>query len=174
MIKYKNISTIDLSQYEKPVIPGNKNAVTRSVWYFINVLLFSNQLALLPSKAKAEILKIFGARIGKYVVIKPSVSIKYPWFLNVGESVWLGEGVWIDNHTTVSIGKNCCISQGVYIYTGNHDWNDEKFAFFCNPVRIGDGVWITAFQKIGPGGDVPSNVAVISAQCCNEKNKEIK
>ena len=69
--------------------------------------------------------------------------------------------VWIDNHCKVKIGSNVFISQGAYIFTGNHDWNDPAFAFVCKPVEIGDGVWVTAFQMIGPGTTVPSRTAIV-------------
>ena len=85
-------------------------------------------------------LRAFGARIGRGLVIRPRVTVKYPWFLELGDHVWLGEGVWIDNHTTVGIGSDVCISQGAYLFTGNHDWNDPLFRFFCKPITVEDGV----------------------------------
>jgi putative colanic acid biosynthesis acetyltransferase WcaF len=118
--------------------------------------------ALIPSSWKAAILRLFGARIGKGFVCKPRVTIKYPWFLELGDHVWLGELVWIDNHTTVRIGSDVCISQGVYVFTGNHDWNDPRFRFFCRAVTIGDGVWITAGCRIAPGTDIPSGHVVLA------------
>lgn len=29
--------------------------------------------------------------------IKPSMNIKCPWKLSIGDNTWIGEGVWIDN-----------------------------------------------------------------------------
>ena len=84
-------------------------------------------------------------------MIKPRVTIKYPWFLELGDHVWLGEGVWIDNHTTVGLGSDVCISQGAYLFTGNHDWNDPRFRFFCEPITVEDGVWVGAKAVICPG-----------------------
>ena len=65
----------------------------------------------------------------KGVVIKPNVKIKYPWNLYIGNNSWLGEKVWIDNLDIVSVGNNCCISQGAYLLTGNHDYRSEYFGF---------------------------------------------
>lgn len=163
MPSYKQIAKLDLASFRPPDIPGNKTFAVRSLWYVINALFFQSAFALLPSSMKAWLLRLFGARIGRGVVIKPRVSIKSPWFLDLGDQVWIGEAVWIDNHTMVRIGSNSCISQGAYIFTGNHDWNDPAFAFFCRPVVIGKGVWVTAFQRITPGTTVPSGVAVISS-----------
>jgi putative colanic acid biosynthesis acetyltransferase WcaF len=52
------------------------------------------------------------AKIGKRVQIKSSLRAKFPWRLEVGDHSWLGENVLIDNLDMVSIGANCCISQG--------------------------------------------------------------
>ena len=104
----------------------------RAAWYVVNAILFRSSLfGLAPSRAKAHILRLFGARVGRGVVIKPRVDIKSPWFLTLGDHVWLGERVWIDNHTEVTLGSNVCVSQGAYIFTGNHDWSNPAFPFFC-------------------------------------------
>lgn len=159
----RDIACLDLAQFNRPEIMGNRGKVVRAAWYLINALIFNSQiLALLPSRFKATILRAFGAKVGDGLVCKPLVSIKYPWFLQLGDNVWLGQGVWIDNLCDVSIGSNVCISQGARIFTGNHDWGDPYFKFFSSKVEVGDGVWITAFQTLRPGASVPPGVAVVS------------
>jgi putative colanic acid biosynthesis acetyltransferase WcaF len=159
----RDIAALRLSDFEKPVIPGNRTLIWRAAWYICNALFFRNAiLGLIPSTTKAHILRIFGAKVGRGFVCKPRVTIKYPWFLSLGDHVWVGEEVWIDNHCTVEIGSNVCISQGARIFTGNHDWTIAEFAFFCKPVVINDGVWVTAFQIIVPGTTIPAHVAVVA------------
>jgi putative colanic acid biosynthesis acetyltransferase WcaF len=97
------------------------------------------------------ILRAFGARIGKRVLIKPGVRIKFPWHLKIGDDSWIGEEAWIDNLAPVQIGANCCISQGVYICTGSHDWGRATFDLLVKPVKIEDGAWIASQSAIGPG-----------------------
>jgi putative colanic acid biosynthesis acetyltransferase WcaF len=136
----------------------------RGLWYLVNAIVFQSAIVgLVPSRLKAAILRAFGARVGKGLVCKPRVSIKSPWFLEIGDHVWLGEMVWIDNHCRVAIGSNVCISQGAYLFTGNHDWNDPAFHFFCKPIEIGDSVWVTAFQRLGPGTVIESRTVVLPA-----------
>ena len=162
---YRRIATLDLARFEKPSIPGDRGRGTKALWYLVNAVLFRSGLfGLIPSRAKAALLRAFGARVGRGVVIKPRVDIKSPWFLEIGDHVWLGERVWIDNHTTVHLGSNVCVSQGACLFTGNHDWSDPAFAFFCAPVTVGDGAWITAFQRLGPGTTVPPGVAVVAVR----------
>jgi putative colanic acid biosynthesis acetyltransferase WcaF len=97
------------------------------------------------------LLRAFGAKIGEGVDIKPGVRVKFPWRLEVGDHSWLGENVWIDNLDKVSIGANCCISQGAYLCTGSHDWSRSTFDLITAPIRIDEGAWIAACSKIGPG-----------------------
>ena len=52
------------------------------------MFLFKTMLPI-PSSIKAKILRLFGAKIGVGVVIKPNVSIKYPWFLEIGDYSWI-------------------------------------------------------------------------------------
>ncbi|MBD0413477.1 LbetaH domain-containing protein [Oryzicola mucosus] len=152
-----------LGEFQRPAIDGNWGYGWRIVWYIVNALVFQSAIVgLLPSRAKAALLRLFGARVGTGFVCKPGVNIKYPWFLNVGDYVWLGEGVWIDNLCRVEIGNNVCISQGVKILTGSHDWSRPDFPFFALPVTIGDHVWITAHRVIRPGVEIPPQVAVLA------------
>ena len=93
---------------------------------------------------------MFSAKIGARVVIKPHVNIKYPWFLEIGEDCWIGEGVWIDNLTHVKLGCNVVLSQGAYLLTGSHDYTKESFDLILGKVVLEDGVWIGAKATVCP------------------------
>jgi putative colanic acid biosynthesis acetyltransferase WcaF len=97
------------------------------------------------------LLKFFGAKIGKGLVIKPAVNIKYPWKLLVGDDVWIGEGVWIDNLDLVTLGDNVCLSQGALILCGNHNYKKTTFDLITLPVLLEAGVWIGAKAIVCPG-----------------------
>jgi putative colanic acid biosynthesis acetyltransferase WcaF len=79
------------------------------------------------------------------------MRVKYPWRLAIGDDSWIGEDCWIDNLGDVSIGRNCCLSQGSYLCTGNHDWSDEAFALMVGDIRIEDGCWVGARAMLLPG-----------------------
>ena len=164
MPSFRKIAKLDLASFPAPSIRGNRGLFWQVSWYLTNALFFQGAiLGLIPSRAKAGILRFFGATVGEGLVCKPRVSIKHPWFLQIGDHVWLGEQVWIDNHTTVAIGSNVCISQGAYLFTGNHDWHDPTFSFFSKEIHISDGVWITAFQRVPPGAVIEPHVALVGA-----------
>ncbi len=108
------------------------------LWYYLGAPIFSSRW--LPiSKIKCLTLTCFGAKLGAGVRIKPGVNVKFPWRLVIGDYVWLGENCWIDNVAMVTIGNHVCISQDVYLCTGNHDWTDLSFQLLDQPICLQDG-----------------------------------
>ena len=97
------------------------------------------------------ILRIFGARIGKGGKIKNNIKISEPWNLSIGDHCWIGENVWIDNLASVKIGNRVCISQGVYLCTGNHNYKKDLFNLILEKIVIEDDCWIAAKSIIAPG-----------------------
>ncbi len=91
---------------------------------------------------------MFGARIGEGVIIKPSVNIKYPWFLEIGDHSWIGERAWLDCTAPLKIGKHVVISQGVYLCCGTHDWQDPGMGSVIAPITVEDGAWVAAFACV--------------------------
>jgi putative colanic acid biosynthesis acetyltransferase WcaF len=145
----------DLARYGRPAVPGNRGPAWRAAWYVVGALVFRGALlGLVPGAWKAALLRAFGARVGRGLVAKPGARIKYPWLLEVGDHVWIGEDAWIDNVGPVRLGSNVCVSQGAYLGTGNHDWGDPGFRFFAAPVEVGDGAWIGARAVVCPGSRV--------------------
>lgn len=141
---------IDLSAYDNSWFSPGRGVIVRSAWYLVNVLFFINPLNP-SSRLKLILLKLFGAKVGRGVVIKPGVNIKYPWNITIGDYTWIGENVWIDSLGQVTIGKNCCISQGALILNGNHDYTKRRFDLIVKPITIEDGVWIGAKSVVAPG-----------------------
>lgn len=87
-----------------------------TLWYFVNALMV--RASWNPFMGiKIALLRMFGAKIGKGLVIKNNVIIKSPWNLTIGDHCWLGEACWIDNLDKVVIGNNVCISQGALLLT---------------------------------------------------------
>lgn len=106
---------------------------------------------------KIRILRFWGAKIGKGVIIKPCVNIKYPWNLEIGDYSWIGENVWIDNLVKVRIGSNVCISQGAMLLCGNHNYKKTTFDLIVGEIIVEDGAWIGAQCVVCPGVRVASH-----------------
>ena len=131
------------------------------LWYFTNALVFNSPIFPF-SFLKVLLLKIFGGKIGKRVVIKPNVNIKYPWLLEIGSFSWIGEEVWIDNLAFIKIGNNVCISQGALLLCGNHNYSSFKFDLMVGEIHIEDGAWVGAKSIVCPGSIIKSH-AVLAA-----------
>ncbi|MBL4624846.1 MAG: colanic acid biosynthesis acetyltransferase WcaF, partial [Flavobacteriales bacterium] len=140
------------------------------VWYVFNTMVLNSYLIPI-SFLKRVLLRVFGAEIGKGVVIKPKVNIKYPWKLRVGDNTWIGENVWIDNLDLVEIGANVCISQGALILSGNHDYTNPSFNLIVKPIRIEEGVWIGA-KSIVTQGVICKSHSILSVNSVANGNLE--
>lgn len=158
---------VDLSKFSNPEYnPGNP--LKRGLWYFFNVLFLINPWNPFSGLKKA-VLRLFGAKIGKGVVIKPNVNIKYPWFLEIGDNAWIGEGVWIDNLGKVVVSKNVCISQGALLLCGNHDYKKTGFDLIVGDIFLQEGVWIGA-KSVVTGGVNCASHSILAAGSVTSKN----
>ena len=140
----------DLSKYDNSWYNPGGNSLKRLLWYFVNALVIKNHLNPI-SAIRVNALRLFGAKIGRGVVIKPGVNVKYPWHLKIGDYSWIGEDVWIDNLTSVSIGSNCCVSQGAMLLCGNHNFRMSTFDLMVKPITVEDGAWVGAKSVVCPG-----------------------
>ena len=125
----------------------------------------------MSSGLKVFWLRVFGAELGKGVVIKPRVTIKYPWKLKVGANCWIGEGVWIDNLDQVTLEANVCISQGALLLCGNHNYKRVGFDLMVAPIYLKEGSWVGAKSSVAPGVTLESH-AVLSLGSVATENLE--
>lgn len=159
----------DLSKYNNSWYkPGGRFKML--LWYFINALFFINPLNPI-SGLKVFLLRLFGAKIGKGVHIKPGVNIKYPWLLAIGNYVWIGENVWIDNLANVTIGNNVCISQGAILLCGNHNYKKSTFDLIIGEITLKEGSWVGAKSMVCPGVKLNSH-AVLAVNSVATQNME--
>ncbi len=150
---YRYCKERDQSRYNVGDYKPGRSKPICVFWYFISLFFFENGWFPLYS-LKLNLLRAFGAKVGKGVVIKPHVRIKYPWRLAVGDYAWIGQGVWIDNLSDVEIGSHVCVSQGTYFCTGSHDWRSEDFELITRKIVVEDFAWITAFSVLLGGTKV--------------------
>ena len=164
------MTSVDLSKFDNTHFNPGRGPIYRVLWYMTNSLILKNSLNPF-SGLKILVLKIFGAQIGKGIVLKPAINIKYPWNLILGDNVWIGENTWIDSLAEVKVGNNVCIAQGAYLCTGNHDWSDPSFGLITKPITVEDGVWIGAKAVVLPGVTLKSH-SVITASSVIAKDTE--
>jgi putative colanic acid biosynthesis acetyltransferase WcaF len=141
--------TTDLSKFNNNWYDPGASFFKRGLWYIINAVFFVSYFPL--NGIKIFLLRLFGASVGKGVILKPSINIKYPWKLTIGNYVWIGEKVWIDNLDEVTIGSNVCISQGAMLLCGNHNYKKAPFDLMTGKIVLEDGTWIGAQSVVCPG-----------------------
>lgn len=147
-----------LDQFKLPV--GYRVSFVYQIFWILASRLFLETWIPWPSSLKCALLRLFGAKIGKRVVVKPAVKIKRPDLIVIGNCSWIGERVWIENIDLVSIGSDSCVSQGVKIINGSHRFDMEAFDTFSAPVEIGDRVWVGAFSLVMLGVRIDSDAFV--------------
>jgi putative colanic acid biosynthesis acetyltransferase WcaF len=137
-----DIPVVDLSQ-----APGEKGAWDRPkwlvyAWALCELLCVTNPLQI-SSSVRVRVLRLFGAQIGRGVIMRPRVRVKFPWKLSIGARSWIGEGVWIHNQDRLYIGSDVVVSQDTFITTGTHAFRADM-ALVTKPVVIADGAWVTS------------------------------
>ena len=150
------MTSVDLANFDNSWYDPGRSLPIRLLWHFVNAVFLQNPLNP-SSRLKIFFLRRFGARIGEGVVLKPSINVKYPWNLEIGDYSWVGENAWLDSLAPIKIGRNCCISQGTYFCTGNHDWTDPAFGLIVKPIVVEDGAWVGARAVVLPGVTVATH-----------------
>lgn len=149
----------ELNQFSIPPNFRGRNSIVCQAWWLVQSLLFSTSPQFLYGW-RVFLLRTFGAKIGKNVIIRPSVKITYPWKLRIGDNSWIGDYVDLYTLGEINIGKNTVISQRSYICTGTHDFTKIDFPIYAQTINIHDSVWIATDVFVAPGVTIHKNVVV--------------
>jgi len=150
---------MDLSKFDNSSFVRGAMVWKEALWWVARSVFFAPWLPV-PSAVKVAVLRGFGAKVGKCVVIRSRVNITFPWKLELGDHVWIGDEVMILSLDRVVIGSNVCISQRAFLCTGSHDFSKETFDLITRPIEIGDGCWVAAQAFVGPGAVLPQGTMV--------------
>lgn len=150
---------MDLSRFNSQNFDRGASFLKEGLWVLVRALFFLTPLPF-PSWLRASFLRLFGATVGKGVVIRSRVNVWMPWRLQVGDHVWIGEEVFLLNLAPIQIESHCCISQRAFLCTGSHDHRAQDFAYKNAPIQIREGSWIAAQAFIGPGVEIQKNALV--------------
>jgi len=139
-----------LNQFYLPDGFRGRSALVVQLWWLIQSSLFamSPQFAY---KWRNFLLRFFGAKIGKGVIIRPTVRITYPWKLSIGDFSWVGDNAELYTLGEIEIGSNVVISQKSYLCAATHDYTKETFDMIDKKITIEDEVWLAADVYIAPG-----------------------
>lgn len=155
-------SQVDLRRYQQNGFDKGRAGWIILLWWFLQETLFP----LTPHSFHAPrcfLLRLFGAKIGKGVVIRSTARFTYPWKISIGNYSWVGDDVVFYSLDTIQVGEHCVISQKSYLCTGSHDIRDPTFGLQVGAIAIGNGAWIATDCFIAPGVKIGAN-AVIGAR----------
>lgn len=150
--------TRDLSGFTGAGYEVGRGRVVQALWLLTQGTIFMRWWC--PARMRVAILRAFGATVGEGVLIRHRVRIHWPWKLTVGDNTWIGEGAWLLNLETITIGKNVCISQEAFLCTGSHDRRSPTFEFDNAPISLEDACWVAARAAVLRGVTVGAGSTV--------------
>lgn len=125
-------------------------AVVVQIWWLVQQTLFAWSPQFLYGWRRF-LLRLFGAQIGKDVLVRPSAKFTYPWKVSIGDFSWIGDDAVLYSLGEITIGNHTVVSQKAYLCTGSHDYTRVPFDIYARPIEIGDEAWVAADVFIAPG-----------------------
>ena len=141
---------IKLDQFNNRSYERGASKAFELAWILVRSFVFMHSIPI-SSAIKVIVLRFFGAKIGRGVVLRSRINISMPWRLTLGDYVWIGDDVSILSLAEVKIASHCCISQRSFLCTGSHDFESETFDLVVKPITIEESCWVGAQCFIGPG-----------------------
>jgi len=170
----------DLSLFKVPEGFRGRPAWFVQLWWFVQAVLFQGS----PQFAygyRAMLLRVFGAKVGKGVIIRPSATITYPWKVSIGDHAWIGDDAVLYSLGEIEIGAHAVVSQRSYLCAGDHDYRAIDFTIRGQKISIGPECWIAADTYVAPGvnigarsvigarsgvfSDIPADMVCVGSPC---------
>jgi maltose O-acetyltransferase len=105
-------------------------------------------------------LRLFVKSLGKKTYIGRNVDVKEPSNISIGHHSVINKNVVLNGRGGLVIGNNVDIAQDVFIFTEQHDQNDDMHALVKKSVHIDDYVWIASRATILPGTNIGRGAVV--------------
>jgi putative colanic acid biosynthesis acetyltransferase WcaF len=148
-----------INQFQLPPNFRGRSAFAVQLWWLVQATFFAWSPQFLYGWRRF-LLRLFGARIGQKVLIRPSVRITYPWKLTIGDYAWIGDDVELYTLGEIKIGAHSVISQRCYLCTGSHDYSRPTFDIYVQPIHIADQVWLASDVFVAPGVEIGEGAVV--------------
>lgn len=152
----------DLSIFKLPRGFRGRSAFVVQLWWLVQATLFCGS----PQFAygfRRFLLRLFGARVGRGVIVRPSAKITYPWKVELGDYVWIGDDAVLYSLGEIRVGAHSVVSQRSYLCGGDHDYKSLDFPIRGRPISIGREVWVAADVFVAPGVSI-GDAAVVGAR----------
>lgn len=148
-----------------------RNKVARLAWNIFAVFFFRLFVGPVFRYYRSEVLRLWGAKIGRRCAVAASAHIWAPWNLEVGDYVAIGPRADIYNVDKIIMGSNITVSQGSYLCAASHDIRQLKKPLKTSPIKLEDSTWIGARAIVLPGVTIGEG-AVVAAGAVVTKDVE--
>lgn len=151
-----------IQEINKIKLPKNfrgRNAFIVQLWWIIQGTFFRMSPQFMYG-FRRFLLRLFGAKIGKKVLIRPTVRTTYPWKVVIGNYSMVGDDVVLYSLGDIEIGENAVISQKSYLCTGSHDYLKTDFPLFTKKITIESECWLAADVFVAPGVTIGKGTVV--------------
>ncbi|HET7098903.1 MAG TPA: acyltransferase [Patescibacteria group bacterium] len=157
MLKDKNGKSLSNSQVLQ-------KAGSRIYNYILDVeLMVLRWVGYIPSHfIRKFFYRLAGIKIGKGSAVHMWANFFEPNNINIGNDTIIGDRVFLDGRSMLTIGNHVDIASQVLIYNSEHDLEKEDFSARTEPVQIGDYVFIGPRAIILPGVKIGKG-AIIAA-----------
>jgi len=149
----------DLTSFRMPSGFRGQSGVIVQCWWLVHWFLFRPSPQVFYG-FRRFLLRLFGAQVGKHVLVRPTAWITYPWKVTIGDYSWIGDEVVLYSLGPIVIGSHTVISQRSYLCAGTHDYHQPTFDISASPVHIADQVWVATDVFIGPGVSIGEGTVV--------------
>jgi putative colanic acid biosynthesis acetyltransferase WcaF len=149
----------DLSQYHEPGYDAGGSRIAMLLWWLVQSIAFPLTMHMAHG-IRCQLLRLFGAKVGPHVRIRPTARFTYPWNIEIGDYSWIGDDAVLYSLAPIKIGRHCVISQKNYLCTGSHDMSDPRFGLVTGEVVVEDGVWIATDCFVGPNVRIGANAVI--------------
>ena len=136
-----------------------RQKVARQLWFVVQGTVFRFSLHN-SFRWRRFLLRMFGAKLGANVRVRPSIRVDVPWNLTIGENSSVGDHAILYCLGPVTLGRHVTISQYAHLCAGTHETNTRRMLLLKPPIWIGDDAWIAADVFVGPGVTIGAGTLV--------------
>lgn len=149
----------DLKTFRLPPNFRGRPAWLVQLWWIVQATLFRWSPQFMYGW-RNFLLRLFGAHIGRGVMIRPTAEITYPWKLTIGDYSWIGDYAALYTLGEIRIGDNVVVSQHCYLATASHDFTRPTFDMLGGFITIEPEAWLATRVFVGPGVTVGRGAVV--------------
>lgn len=148
------------------------NKIFRVLWSLLYLMLFRYTPVIGFNWLRINLLRLFGAKVGKGCRVFPSVKVWAPWNLELGNYVAIAHYVDLYSVDKIIVGDYVTISQYSFICTASHDISRLSLPLVCSPIKIESYSWVCADCFIHKGVTI-KHASIISARSNLYTNTDI-